>query len=333
MAKDAEEQSSSSDETSSAMVEIAAQIDHVAQSAHQLASNVDETATAMQQMEATSGRVAVNAEDLLTSVEDTATTIEEMTTTIRALANKVQVVDEVSREAARLADDGGMELAKVIAGIGESGKDIGKIVGIIEEIADQTNLLALNAAIEAARAGEVGRGFAVVAEEVRRLAERSVDSTREIGRVVESVQRDTGQAVDLTNTTLSKIIESITQSSSLVAEAHASTQEHSRGAQQILSTTTNMRNVTRELTLAAKEQAAGAAGVMQRVEVMNQMTQQVADATGEQKRGGDMVVKAIEQIASVAQQNLSATEQFSQTTRGLAKEADELRQMTEAFKV
>ena len=83
----------------------------------------------------------------------------------------------------------------LVEGLAEQGRDIGKVLDVIRSIAEQTNLLALNAAIEAARAGEAGRGFAVVADEVRALAHRTAQSTREIEQMVAGIQNGTGEAV------------------------------------------------------------------------------------------------------------------------------------------
>ena len=329
----AESQSASADETLSTMVEIAAQIDSVAKSSQALAVNVDQTSSSIQEMGASIEQVAKNSTNLLTSVDETSSTIEEMAASIQSIEAKVRVVDDVSREAAEIADTRGEELSTMIASIGVAGQDIGKIVGIIEDIADQTNLLALNAAIEAAHAGDAGRGFAVVAEEVKRLAERSVTSTREIAHVVDNVQKNTNDAIELTRDVVRQLVDSVTRTSELVAEVYSATQEQSGGAAQILQTSTHMQNVTRQLASAAKEQANGARDMMKAVEVMNRMTQQVADASREQKQGGDLVVKAVERIAHIAQQNLAAAEQLSANTRNLTHESERLQSVAEVFTV
>jgi methyl-accepting chemotaxis protein len=333
MSLGAQQQSGSTERTSSTMVDIASKIDQVAVASQELASNVDETAASIQEMGTASQHVAKNAATLLTSVDETAVKIKDMTSSIQSVAGRAQVVDEVSQEAARTVEEGGGQLSQVIAGIGSSSADIGKIVRLIEDIADQTNLLALNAAIEAARAGDAGRGFAVVAEEIGRLAERSVDSTREITKVVESVQRDTGQAVELTESILKKIIDAVNESSALVGEVRHATQEHSDSAAQVLATTNQMQDVTKQLAIAAKEQSDGAKEITQAVEVMNEMTRQVATGTDQQKRSGSEVVQAIEQIAVVAQQNLSDTNRLITTTEALVAESVKLEKLSLAFKV
>ena len=332
MAKGAEAQSSSTEETSSTMVEMAAQMQALAKSAEALAANVDQTSSSIQQMSSVLAHTAQNGEALLTSVESVTGTLTEMIETVGAIASRVHQVDEVSRRSVSDARGGGERLHGSIAAIDERSQEIGKIVRVIEDIADQTNLLALNATIEAARAGDAGKGFAVVADEVRRLAERSVQATQEIAEVIENVQRETRGAVGLMEQVLSGIVGSVDQTSTLVTEAAHATEEQAAGARQLLQMATGMAGLTRQIANSVKENAAGAREITAAAEKMNRLTHQMSEAVAEQKRGGDMIVKAIESIASVSRQNLVAVEQISGAARGLAGESESLRQQVESIR-
>lgn len=147
-----------------------------------------------------------------------ATAMEEMNVTVTEVARNASDTAQVADLANNEAKDGGTEMASTVnetrqvsrrtEGLASSLHDlaqradnIGKVIGVITEIADQTNLLALNAAIEAARAGDAGRGFAVVADEVRKLAEKTMVATREVIDAVEEIQQGTGTAVTAMNET------------------------------------------------------------------------------------------------------------------------------------
>jgi methyl-accepting chemotaxis protein len=329
----AENQSVSIQEMASTMSAMAGQIDLINSSTQELALYVGETSSSVEEMTTAAGQMAKHAEILRVSVEDTATVIRQMTTSIGSVAEKVGVVDTVSREASRDANNGGAELSSVINKIGASSKDIRKIVDIIKEIAEQSKLLSLNAAIEAARAGDAGMGFAVVADEVKHLAESSMQSIHEISTFVETVERNTGEAVDLTNSVLQKMIASINKTSQLVNDVFITTEEQKSSASSVLKTAGNMQQITRELVQAVKEMEGNSRNIMKAVEEMNDMTRQVADSTGRQKEGGDKIVEAVKKISEIAGSNVSSTDHLFRVTQKLAKEADNLHKLSGQFKV
>ena len=334
MAKGAEMQSSSTEETSSTMVEIASQMQHLARSAEALAANVDQTSASIQQMSATLAQTAQNGEVLLGAVERATGTLTTMIENVGAIAARVHQVDQVSQQSVEDPRRNGERLQEAIGSIGERSDEIGKIVKVIEGIADQTNLLALNAAIEAARAGEAGKGFAVVADEVRRLAERSVQATQEIGGVIETVQKDTHNAVALMGQRAGRhrgLDRQDVRRWWPMPPARPTRRPRTRSS--VLGTVGEMATLARHIAGAISENAAGAQEISAAAQKMNQLTHQMSEAVAEQRRGGEMVVKAVEAIAVVSRQNLVAVEQMTGAAKSLAGESDALRQRVAVFQV
>jgi methyl-accepting chemotaxis protein len=194
-------------------------IEQISGSATQLASAAEELSAVTE--EASRGVQQQNNE-----IEQAATAVNEMTAAVEEVARNAVSTSQASQQSTQAAREGRDRVVETVSaiqamtqdvqttsnlveGLAEQGRDIGKVLDVIRSIAEQTNLLALNAAIEAARAGEAGRGFAVVADEVRALAHRTAQSTREIEQMVAGIQNGTGEAVqsmqlstDRTQTTL-----------------------------------------------------------------------------------------------------------------------------------
>jgi methyl-accepting chemotaxis protein len=136
-----------------------------------------------------------------------------------------------------------------MSGIDSSSRQIGNIIGVIDEIAFQTNLLALNAGIEAARAGDAGRGFAVVATEVRALAQRSAEAAKEIKTLIFTSGAQVAAGVKLVGETaaaVARIGEHVGRLNALVLAITAATQEQSSGLTEVSSAVTNMDQATQQ---------------------------------------------------------------------------------------
>ncbi|MDR1855170.1 MAG: methyl-accepting chemotaxis protein [Azoarcus sp.] len=137
----------------------------------------------------------------------------------------------------------------VILELGEESKQITSVVNVIKEVADQTNLLALNAAIEAARAGEQGRGFAVVADEVRKLAERTAQSTVDISAMVDKIQNSAKGAVD----TMQQVVSQVEEGKTLAQEAGECMVSIQQGSEKVSNAVVDISNALREQSRASQD--------------------------------------------------------------------------------
>ncbi len=243
-------------------------------------------------------------------IEQAATAVNQMTAAVEEVARNAVTTSEASEGSQRIADQGRERVsetvtaiqamttdvqasARLVEGLAAQGRDIGQVLDVIRAIAEQTNLLALNAAIEAARAGEAGRGFAVVADEVRALAHRTQQSTREIEQMVGGIQAGTGQAVQ-------------------------AMQQSTQRSQQTLHK--------------AREAGVALADINAAIARINERNQVIASASAQQALAAREVDRNLVNIRDLASGTAQGATRTSQASEELSRLADGLKAMVARFK-
>lgn len=273
MTKVASEASSIADRVAAAAEQLAAQVEQISRGAEVQRSRVEKTATAMTEMNETVLEVARNASNASEQSENTRSRADAGSSLVHQVVSAINDVNDV-----------GMRLQTNMEGLGHQAESIGGVMTVITDIADQTNLLALNAAIEAARAGEAGRGFAVVADEVRKLAEKTMAATQEVGGNITAVQN----SAKANQEEVENAVRSVGEATTLAGQSGQALEE-------ILTFASENFAIVSSIATAAEEQSATSEEINRAIDEINRIT-------GETTEGMVQSSGAVQELSSMAQE-------------------------------
>lgn len=284
-------------------------------SLREIVDRVKATATQVQDSaynnETSVQKLSEEATNQVRSITETLNSVAEMGQSIQSVATSAKEAAEIARQALNAATTGDKianqtvgsidnirssvaETSKKMKRLAESSQEISKIVGIISGISEKTNLLAFNASIEASRAGENGQGFRVVADEVRRLAERVTESTKDIEQLVNTIQSETTEVMH----TMEESTTQVVQGTQLVRQTQGTLQQLAEISQKI-----------------------------------DRLLQSISASTISQAEYSQQVTGTMQEVVAIAENTSAESEAVSNSLQELVVVATELQQSVSRFKV
>ncbi|MDJ0659290.1 MAG: methyl-accepting chemotaxis protein [Crocosphaera sp.] len=279
-------------------------VTQVKQTTQQVNLSLSGDEQSIQELAQQSQRQAQQIQQVLNSVEAMAQSIQQVSANAQAAAQAARESSQTAQISGDAMDntvnsivqlrDTVAETTKKVKRLGESSQQISKVISLINQIALQTNLLAINASIEAARAGEEGRGFAVVAEEVGQLAAQSAAATKEIEKIVETIQRETTAVVEAMEVGTAQVVEGT------------------------------------HLAESTKESLQGIVAVSRHID---ELLQSISQTTVSQADTSKSVTQLMEEVAQVSQKTSYSSIEVSHSLQKTAQIANQLQESVDTFKL
>ncbi|AFH63596.1 methyl-accepting chemotaxis protein [Paenibacillus caseinilyticus] len=303
--------------------EVGTNAEQVAASSEQLTASAEQTGQATEHVAHITESLAEGTEKQVGTITESVSLVHKMDVEAKNIASRASLVTAAVQQASQVAAEGGTavqsaihqmssvqsnvgEITQVVTSLGHRTDEIGQIIAIITDIAAQTNLLSLNAAIEAARAGESGKGFAVVAGEVRKLADQTARSGKQVSDVILAIQAETKRA-----------IEKVIQGEKEVLEGIGAVHKAGESFRHIESSIHEVNGQIKEVSNSSAGMSLETKHLVAAFEEINRVTQEAAEGT--------------HSVSASAQEQLASVEEITGSSRELARLAQKLQESIEKF--